>query len=439
MKAKKLIIGLVAVIALLITIAGALAAVEPTATYSPASPVTVNLTEPTTFTINVSNPDDFDITYQWFVDGLPATEEELKAGVAQSSTFEFNATNGKTLGNHIVSVVVDGLFTSDLSHPWTVIVQDPQPASLLSITSIKVNGKSTGKLSLSDLNDIEVEVSNDHNEKIEEIVVTVRILDEDGDELQEEKSKEFTLSAGKENEETLEFDLSDEELEEDEYTIEVEVEGEDNDNNDYFDSETQTVEVDRENDDITITKAVLEDSQVVCSAQALQTSLDVKIKNIGENEQDDVKITVKNTELGLNLQRTAIDLDDYAGSDNDYEATFALNLEGAKTGAYTVDVAVYSEDGDLMDTKEVELQVECAANQTPSQEEADDTEYYADKELAAELQKKLDEYKALQESQAAYQGAFRESNSYVLLLGVLVAMMFFAAALSVTYLLVKKR
>src|SRR3989344_3474526 len=424
MKSKKLIIGLVAVIALLITIAGAMAAVEPTATYTPlGDPAPINQTQTISFSALVANPDAMMLDYQWYVDDVldVVSVHNDESATSYTSSFTFDAV-GKSLGSHSVTVVVTG---------------GAAPTSLLSITSVKVNGKSTGKLSLSDLNDIKVEVSNDHTKKMKEIVVEVRILDVDGDDLEEE-SDEFDLSNGKEDDVTLEFDLSNEEVDEDEYTVEVEVTGEDIDGTDFSDLETLTVEVDREKDDITITKAVLEDSQVVCSAQTLQTSLDVKIKNIGENEQDNVKITVKNTELGLNLQRTAIDLDDYAGSDNDYEATFALNLEEAVTGAYTVDVAVYSEDGDLMDTKEVELQVECAANDKPSQEDQQE-EQYADKELAAELQKKIDEYKAMQESQAASQGDFRQSDSYVLLLGVLVAMMFFAAVLSATYMLVKRK
>ena len=438
MKAKKLIIGLVAVIALLITIAGAMAAVEPTATYTPlGDPAPINQTQTISFSALVANPDAMMLDYQWYVDDVldVVSVHNDESATSYTSSFTFDAV-GKSLGSHSVTVVVTG-GAAPLTKTWDVIVQEATPTSLLSITSVKVNGKSTGKLSLSDLNDIKVEVSNDHTKKMKEIVVEVRILDVDGDDLEEE-SDEFDLSNGKEDDVTLEFDLSNEEVDEDEYTVEVEVTGEDIDGTDFSDLETLTVEVDREKDDITITKAVLEDSQVVCSAQTLQTSLDVKIKNIGENEQDNVKITVKNTELGLNLQRTAIDLDDYAGSDNDYEATFALNLEEAVTGAYTVDVAVYSEDGDLMDTKEVELQVECAANDKPSQEDQQE-EQYADKELAAELQKKIDEYKAMQESQAASQGDFRQSDSYVLLLGVLVAMMFFAAVLSATYMLVKRK
>lgn len=429
---KKIIIGLIAVIALLITIAGALAA-DPTATYSPNNTaVTILNNQSQVFSVAVSNPDMMALSYEWYVDGV-STGAPVENSSDYTSSFTFSSTS---VGTHVVSVVVEGGLTPSL-HQWTVTVEEAQPASLLSITSVKVNGKSSGKLSLSDVNKIKVEVKNDHTEDIDEIVVTVRILDVDGEDLDEE-SDEFDLSDGKEHEETLEFDLSNEDVDEEEYTIEVEVEGEDNDGNDYSDVETLTVEVDREKDDLIITKAELEDSQVFCSANS-QTTLKVKIKNIGENEQEGAKVTVKNAELDLNLQKANIDLDDYAGSDNDYEATFALNLEGTKQGTYTLDVAVYSEDDDLMDSEEVELQVVCAA-ETASQEETTSTEHYADKELAAELQKKIDEYKVLQESQAAAaKGEFRESNTYVLLLGVMVAMMFFAAALSATYLLVKKK
>ena len=422
---KKIIIGVIAVIALLITIAGALAA--PIVSYDPTgNSTTLNKTQQVPFTATVQNQTpNSTLGYQWKVGNNV---------VGNTNLFTFNGAN-YSVGQHHVSVIVTENNTLIGDNVWIVTVQDPQPTSVLSVTSVKVNGKSNGKLSLSDLNKIKVEVSNDHTKKIEEAQITVRIIDVDGDDLEEE-SDEFDLSTGKEQEETLEFDLSKENVDEDQYKVEVEVTGEDTDGKDFSDLETLTVEVDREKDDIIITKVDLQDNQVLCSAS--QASLDVHIKNIGENDQEGAKITVKNSELGVDLQRANLDLDDYAGSDNDYEATFALSLEDAKEGTYTLDVAVYSEDNEQTDSKEVELQVTCPEG-TPSQEEQQKEEQYADKELAAELQKKIDEYRAVQESQAAAKGNFRETNSYVLLLGVLVAMMFFAAVLSATYLLVKKR
>lgn len=432
---KKIIIGLIAVIALLITIAGALA-VPPTTTYSPnGNSVTVlkNQTQPFNVAI-ANNTNAVNLTYTWSVDNI-VKKTESSTTQDYTSVFDLNG-NDYTTGIHAVLVTVTG---SDLYFfkTWTVTVQEPpQPEeSALTVTKVKVNGKTNGKLSVSKLNEIEVEVSNEHDQKIKDITVTLRLLDEDGDEIVDDEDEISKLSAGDEDTVTFEFDLSDEDLEEEEYTLEIEVEGEDSDGDEHSDlEEIEDVEVDREKDDLVITKAELEDSQVFCSANP-QTSLKVEVKNIGENEQDGAKITVKNSELDMNLQRANIDLDDYSGSDNEYEATFALNLEGAKQGTYTLDIAVHSEDNDLMDSEEVELQVVCA---TGASQEETSTEYYADKELAAELQKKIDEYKAVQESQAA-QRNFRESSSYVLLLGILVAMMFFAAILSATYVLLKRK
>src|SRR3989344_2958206 len=363
---KKIIIGLVAVIALLITIAGALAA--PTGSFDPnTNGVTVLKNTSQDFKYTIANNDAaVTLTYTWSVDDQVKNTESSNQNY--TSVFPFNG-NDYTTGPHTVGVTVIG---SDLylQKTWAVTVQDPQPTSVLSITSVKVNGKSSGKLSLSELNEVEVEVSNDHTKKIKEIVVAVRILDVDGDDLEEE-SDEFDLSVGKEDEETLEFDLSNENVDEDEYKIEVE--GEDTDGKKFSDLETITVEVDREKDDLVIVKAQLENEQVTCPAQA---SLDVNIKNVGENDQDGAKITVKNSALNVNLQRANIDLDDYSGSDNEYKTSFAMNLEDAKQGTYTLDVAVYSEDNDLMDSKEVELQVLCAGEATTTQEDKGTNESY---------------------------------------------------------------
>ncbi len=422
---KKIIIGVIAVIALLITIAGALA--MPTVNYDPTgNSATVNKTQPVPFTATVQNQTpDTTLGYQWKVGNTV---------VGNANLFTFDGNN-YSVGQYQVSVIVTENNTLIGDNVWTVTVQDPQPTSVLSVTSVKVNGKSNGRLTLSDLNEVEVEIANDHTLDIEDVEVTVKILDVDGNDLKEEAEID-EIRNGDEEKVSVEFDLSNEEVDEEEYDIEVEVEGEDEDGDLHTYIKKFTVEVDREKDDLTITKAELEDSQVFCSANP-QTSLKVKVKNIGENDQDGAKITVKNSELDVDLQMANIDLDDYAGSDNDYEKTFPLNLEDAKQGTYTLKVTVYSEDDELMDSEEVELQVTCPEG-TSSQEEQKE-EQYADKELAAELQKKIDEYRAVQESQAAAKGNFRETSSYVLLLGVLVAMMFFAAVLSATYLLVKKK
>ena len=164
---KKIIIGLVAVIALLITIAGALAA--PTGSFDPnTNGVTVLKNTSQDFKYTIANNDAaVTLTYTWSVDDQVNNTESSNQNY--TSVFPFNG-NDYTTGPHTVGVTVIG---SDLylQKTWAVTVQDPQPTSVLSITSVKVNGKSSGKLSLSELNEVEVEVSNDHTKKIKEIVV----------------------------------------------------------------------------------------------------------------------------------------------------------------------------------------------------------------------------------------------------------------------------
>ena len=438
---KKIIIWVIALVALLITIAGALAA--PTATYTPTpnTTVTLNKTETKFFEIKVENLVDLDLTYQWLVNGLPVKTDSGPGLSISNYTFD---ANGKAVGKYIVSVVVNGNAPGnpDLSKAWDVTVQDPQPATLLTISNIKVNGKTSGKLKPGEINEVEIEVSNDNSKKAKDVSVTVDLLDEDKDSVTDETEDDIEISAGDNEKITLELDLRDEDLDQETYTLQVDVEGDIVDGPTQKDSETKDLDVDREKDAISITKTTLEDSQVYCSASGIaQDSLKVRIKNIGENDQNNARITVKNNELNLNQERTGIDLDDYSGPDNEYDASFNLNLEDAAQGTYQLDVSVYTEDDDLMDSKEVELQVVCANEPTATKgTSSGNTPQYADKELAAELQQQIDQYKAAQEqAQSTQQNSFRGSDSYVLMLGILVALLFFAAVLSATYMLVKKR
>src|SRR3989344_7689950 len=56
-------------------------------------------------------------------------------------------------------------------------------AGFLTVSKVEINGKTTGDLSLSEINEIEVEISNKYTKDINDITLKVRILDEDGDEI----------------------------------------------------------------------------------------------------------------------------------------------------------------------------------------------------------------------------------------------------------------
>lgn len=297
---------------------------------------------------------------------------------------------------------------------------------IFSIESFDVNGDNNGDLSLEDVNDIEVEIQNQYTQDLDNVVVTVTILDVDGDDIDEEVELDDELGAGDEETVEVEFDLSGEKIDEDEYVIEVTVEGEDNNNNVYTTTEQFTVDVDRERHKVIITKAAVQSTTLQCSAP--QTSLAVTIENIGKNDEDDVELKVSNSALSIDLSKSNIDLDDFSGSDNDYKTNFALDLSDAKAGRHVFNVEVFR-DGTLDDSKEVSVQlVGCGT-------EADDDED-ADKEAIENLKGQLQEGLQGRQEQSM-EGSLRSSNTYTLLLGFLVVLTFVAIVLALAVLTVK--
>ena len=303
-------------------------------------------------------------------------------------------------------------------------------AGFLTVSKVEINGKTTGDLSLSEINEIEVEISNKYTKDINDITLKVRILDEDGDEIAEEKVDKFDLSNGDEETKTVEFDLSNEDLNDDKYTLEVEVEGEASDDTTHSDTHTQTVDVDRSDNDIAITKAELSNNNLVCSSR---TSLRVTVKNNGEDDYQDAMLRVRNNVLNLDLSKSNIDVEDYTSDDDEYQATFEIDVADAAAGTYSLDVDLLDEDDDLLDSEQVELFVKGCGGASSGENQ----EYYADAALTAELQKKLAEREMA--DQTTVKASFRESDQYTLLLGVLVVMMAVASVLGMVVMLVKKR
>ena len=364
-------------------------------------------------------------------DGLSTEEQKLDAGESASVTLKIDVPEDENGGKHSIGKLkVTGNSNNGLVAKEVTIYL--QPKSLLTVSKVKVNGETNGELSLSEVNDVEVEVSNDYSKDIEDLTVTVKILTKDDDVVDEKEKLIEELASGKEESTTVEFDLKNEDLDENEYHLEISVDGEATDKTKHQTTYTKTVKVDRSDEEVAITRADLTNSKLLCVSK---TALHVTVKNNGEKDQNNLLLKVRNSGLNLELVKSNIDLEKYSGSDNEYEATFDLDLTDAAADTYPLTVEVVDSD-DVLDSEEVQLEVKaCATESTASGTK----EYYADEKLAAELQKKIDEYRAVQESQAAAKGNFRETNSYVLLLGVLVAMMFFAAVLSATYLLVKKK
>ncbi|MBU0470975.1 MAG: hypothetical protein KKA62_01405, partial [Nanoarchaeota archaeon] len=364
-----------------------------------------------------------------FVGSLPT---QLLSGQQESLTLQIDVPKDEDGGKHSIGLVK---FTGKNENNEVITKEVGiyvQPKSYLLVDNIEVNGKSSGDLVMDDTNEIEFTITNDYDEDMDVSEIRVRLLDADGDEILDQEvdlEDKDMIKDGEEEDYSVELDLNGEKLSDEEYTLEITVEGEADDNTNHKTVETKTVGVDRKSHQVIISSAALTSSKLICSEY---TTLHVTVENVGKNTEDDVEIRVKNSALNLDLKKTGIELEDYSSNDNDYKATFSLNVADAKAGTYTLDVELYR-DGDLEETKKVELViVGCSA--TESEEET--VNDYS--KLAAELQQKLNGYVDEKET-TTVKGSFRESSTYTTLLGILVVLVFVAAVLSLALLFTKRR
>jgi ribosomal protein L25 (general stress protein Ctc) len=206
---------------------------------------------------------------------------------------------------------------------------------------------------------IKIELENSFDdESIEDIDIEGVLEDiDDGSDIVEEDDIN-KIKALDEKTVTLDFEIP-LEVEEEDYDLEIEAKGKDKDGNYHYDSVEFTVKVEKKSHDLIIQKAQLNPTTISCTGR---TSLNVKILNIGENDEDDVVLKIKNNELGIYLERTGIKLDKDIDDDNKYRKTFNLGFnKGIKSGIYLINVEVYYDGTRLIDTKTTELIVnDCA-------------------------------------------------------------------------------
>ncbi|MBS3126913.1 hypothetical protein J4228_01980 [Candidatus Woesearchaeota archaeon] len=351
----------------------------------------------------------------------------LAAGSSITLELKLTVPKDEDGGKHSIGSVS---VTSDKASASETIYVNPK--SFLTIESININDKTSGDLTPEEDNDIEVEIKNSYTENMEDVEVTVTILDVDEEDLEEEETID-ELDEGDTEEMTFQFDLRGEELDEEEYTIEVVVEGEAEDGSKHKITETKTVDVERENHKVVIDHASISSTTLQCLRQA---TLQVTVENVGKSNEDDVEVRVQNTLLNLDLRKSNIDLDKFSDSDNDYKATFALDLEKAAPGSYPLLIEVYR-DGDLEESTDLNVEItECATTSTTQ------TQSVVTDNLAAQLQQQLQQdvqaKKAQQAASSVVQTSLRGSDTYVYLLGALIVLVFIALVLALAVVLRKK-
>ncbi|MBS3098407.1 tandem-95 repeat protein [Candidatus Woesearchaeota archaeon] len=187
-----------------------------------------------------------------------------------------------------------------------------------------------------------------------EVIVTIEEID-DGDDL-EEDADEFDLDAGDKEKITLNFNIPDD-AEEDVYDVVIEADGDDDNGNTHSITKTLKLEVKRKKHEIKVTNIDLAPSVVDCSKTA---RLDVEIKNIGKEDEEDVTLEIKSSELSLNIEEKDIELDSDTDDDSEYTQTATVNVPAdLPLGTYPITIKTYYDDK-ASDTETINLLVaEC--------------------------------------------------------------------------------
>jgi hypothetical protein len=215
-----------------------------------------------------------------------------------------------------------------------------------------------------DVVEIELEISNEGNYDMEDIEVAWALYASNGKKITDDEESDFKLDSDDDKTIIITIRLDDniDDLENvDEVVFYARAKGKiddkdsSNDGESTCEEDSQRIDLITDDDfvvlgDFEINGMSLVDSElkesVACGSE-LQLIADVW--NIGDSDQDEVMVLIRNTELGISKKVTIGDIDSF-----DYEKLEALLEipENAEAKYYTLEFLIYDEDSDLFETSE---------------------------------------------------------------------------------------
>ena len=209
--------------------------------------------------------------------------------------------------------------------------------------------------------------------KIEDITATVTIEEiDDGDDLDEESS-EFDVREDDDKTVSVEFDIPIE-VDEDTFDVTIEAEGEDENGTDQSVTWTVSLELEKETHELRFYRNTLSPSEVKCGAT---TSFNLGIINTGSDDQEDVELTISNSDLEYSTLVTISEIEAEPFEDEcRYSKIFKINVpRTAEAGIYPIDFKATYDDGDELIEDSVDLTVtECKEEEEVVPPEDEDEE-----------------------------------------------------------------
>ncbi len=214
--------------------------------------------------------------------------------------------------------------------------------------------------------------------EIEDVEATI-VLDDDTDSSWDwddvdESESIGTIDYGDEEEEEIDFSITDEVDDYDDYEAEVYLTGEDENGAKHGAKLTIRLDLDRESYDFNIDRAELGLSTLACTRT---TELDIKIESLGRKGDDELALYVKSDALGIDYEKTDIELEEY-GDDDSYTKRIPITVpDDFKAGTYPINIKVYysgdEDDGVHADEIDRSLKVEdCQSSGSSDDGDGDD-------------------------------------------------------------------
>jgi len=189
---------------------------------------------------------------------------------------------------------------------------------------------------------IDVDIENTDNDDIKDVIVEVWIT-EQGETKKLEKEKSSATDIDEDETESFSFEIEiDDDWDDGDYEIHVQAYEDDEEDTNCIEA-VEEIEIDRPDH-----KVIIEDILVIpttINCESLFTA-EVDIQNVGNRDDDAVKVRMYNSDLGIDVYSDTFDLERYDDDDDTTVFLEATIPEGSENKEYTLTFTLYYDDLD---------------------------------------------------------------------------------------------
>ena len=239
------------------------------------------------------------------------------------------------------------------------------------------------KATLGDTIEFSIKVKNDYDSdsdvSINNIGINVDIDNMDID----EDAEDFDLSEQDTVTKDITFVIPDD-ADMNDYDVEITINGKDDDNIKYELKRTFILRVEKKSTDLRITAFNLTKNMVECNRKI---SIIAEVTNYGDGKERDVVFTIKNSDLGININEIAGDLDDNLDEDDSsFRKVYNLDIkDDAQARVYMLQMDAYKNTDDWEARKALYLEVKNCIKEEPEEAAAIIEELYTDNDTVPVL------------------------------------------------------